>query len=241
MGGVGVGVLILRRFGMPENVILERQFNLSFLNTAVDAFALIAFGVALAVGLLAGEGNLLLTLLPAALAAGAIAAALLIAGRASTDAVRLQPRHPKIATAISTLANAVEDTRRLVLHRRSWTAVIAMVAYFGFDVLVLWGAFLAVHAHPFPALPIVIMAYLIGALGGSVPLPASAGTVGGIAGMLVLYGVRHNAAVAAVLLHQAIGLFVPLTGGGITYTILRRRLGPIAGKAAAEPAARTPS
>jgi uncharacterized membrane protein YbhN (UPF0104 family) len=237
-GGVGVGALILRRFGMSDKVIAERQFNLSFLNTAVDALALIVFGVALALGVLAGEGDLLLTLLPAALAASGIAAALLIAGRASTDAERLQPGHPKIAVAISTLANAVEDTRRLVFHRGSRRSVLGVLAYFGLDVLVLWSAFLAVHAHPFPALPVVIMAYIIGALGGSLPLPASAGTVGGIAGMLVLYGVRHNAAVAAVLLHQAIGLLVPLTGGGIAYTILRRRLGPMPRNVAVKPTGR---
>jgi hypothetical protein len=53
------------------------------------------------------------------------------------------------------------------------------------------------------------------------------GTIGGIAGMLVLYGVDHNPAVAAVLLHQAIALLVPLTGGAIAYTVLRHRLGPL--------------
>jgi hypothetical protein len=74
---------------------------------------------------------------------------------------------------------------------------------------------------------VVVMAYIIGALGGSIPLPASIGTIGGIAGMLIVYNVGHNAAIAAVLLHQAIGLLVPLTGGGIAYAILRRRLGPI--------------
>jgi hypothetical protein len=40
-GGVGVGALILHRFGMPRKVIAEREFNLSFLNTAVDALALL--------------------------------------------------------------------------------------------------------------------------------------------------------------------------------------------------------
>jgi len=60
---------------LPKTVIAERQFNLSFLNTAVDALALIVFGVALAVGVVAGEGDLLLTLLPAALAAGGVATA----------------------------------------------------------------------------------------------------------------------------------------------------------------------
>jgi hypothetical protein len=41
------------------------------------------------------------------------------------------------------------------------------------------------------------MAYVIGALGASVPLRAGIGAVGGIAGMLILYGVGHEAAVAA--------------------------------------------
>jgi uncharacterized membrane protein YbhN (UPF0104 family) len=45
--------------------------------------------------------------------------------------------------------------------------------------------------------------------------------------MLIVYGVAHNPAVAAVLLHQAIGLLVPLAGGGIAYAIIRRRLGPV--------------
>jgi uncharacterized membrane protein YbhN (UPF0104 family) len=102
-----------------------------------------------------------------------------------------------------------------------------MVAYLGFDVAILWSAFLAVHANPVPGFPIVLMAYIIGALGGSIPLPAAAGTIGGMAGMLILYDVGRNGALATVLLHQAIGLLVPLIGGAVAYTILRRRFGPI--------------
>jgi uncharacterized membrane protein YbhN (UPF0104 family) len=45
--------------------------------------------------------------------------------------------------------------------------------------------------------------------------------------MLILYGVDHNPALAAVLLHQAIGLIVPLIGGAIAYVILRRRFGKV--------------
>ena len=226
-GGVGVGALILHRFGMPTKVIAEREFNLSFLNTAVDALALIVFGVALATGIFAGESDFLLTLLPAAVAVTGIAAAVLIARRAGNRAERLEASHPKIASAITTLTNAVQDTQRLLFHRAGWTSALGVLAYLGFDVLVLWTAFLAVHAHPLPGFAVVVMAYIIGALGGSIPLPASIGTVGGIAGMLILYGVGRNAAIAAVLLHQAIGLLVPLTGGGIAYAILRRRLGAI--------------
>jgi uncharacterized membrane protein YbhN (UPF0104 family) len=226
-GGVGVGAFILHRFGMPNKLIAEHEFNLSFLNTAVDALAVIVLGVGLAIGILAGEHHLLLTVLPAVLAATGIALALLIAHRTSSHAVRLQPRHPKIASAITTLADAVDDTEQLLVHRGAWTSVLGVLAYLGFDVLVLWTAFLAIHAHPAPGFAVVVMAYIIGALGGSLPLPASAGTVGGIGGMLILYGVGHNAAIAAVLLHQAIGLLVPLAGGGTAYGILRHRFGPI--------------
>jgi uncharacterized membrane protein YbhN (UPF0104 family) len=132
-----------------------------------------------------------------------------------------------VARSTATLANAVNDTKRVVSHRGGATTVLGSVAYLGFDLLILWLALLAVHAHPSPGLAIVVMAYIIGALGGSLPLPASVGTIGGIAGMLIVYGVHHNPAVAAVLLHQAIGLIVPLAGGTIAYLIIRRELGPI--------------
>jgi uncharacterized membrane protein YbhN (UPF0104 family) len=165
--------------------------------------------------------------LPAAVAGSGIIAVLLIAPKADARAKRLEAKHGKIARALTTLAAAVKDTERLLFTRGAWTPVLGVVAYLGFDLLVLWCAFHAVHANPLPGIPIVLMAYIIGALGGSVPLPAAAGTIGGMAGMLILYGVSHNTALAAVLLHQAIGLLVPLIGGGIAYTILRRRFGPL--------------
>jgi len=227
LGGMGVGGWILHRFGMPTEQIAERQFNLSFLNTAVDALALVLFGVGLATGIFAGEDRLLLTLLPAAVAACGIAAALWIVPRASTYATRLQTKHAKVARAITTLADAVNDTERVLFHRGGLRTVLGAVAYLGFDLLILWLALLAVHAHPTPGFAIVVMAYIIGALGGSLPLPASIGTIGGIAGMLIVYGVHHNPAVAAVLLHQAIGLLVPLAGGAIAYVIIRHELGPV--------------
>jgi len=157
-------------------------------------------------------------------AAAAIAAALLIAHRAARSAERKPAKHARIAVAIGTLAQAVEDTRRLLVHRGSYTAVLGALVYLLFDVLVLWSAFIAIHAHPVPGFAVVVMAYIIGALGGSLPLPAGLGTIGGIVAVLILYGVDHDDAVAAVLLYQAIGLVVPLIGGGIAYAVLRRQL-----------------
>lgn len=225
-GGMGAGGVILHRFGMPSKLIAERQFTLSFLNTGIDALALVVFGLGLASGVLSGEGNLLLTLLPAAVAGAGIAAAVLMAPRLAGAAERLRAGHAKTAAVAETLAVAVEDTRRL-FHRGAWTPILGAVAYLTLEVTVLWLSFQAVHASPVPGFPIVVMAYVIGALGGSIPLPASAGTIGGVAGMLIVYGVAHGAALPAVLLHQAIGLLVPVIGGAIAYTIIRRRIGPM--------------
>ena len=170
-------------------------------------------------------------MLPAALAALGIVAALLIARRATTLSERLQSNHPKIANSIGTLAAAVDDTDRLLFHRGGAKSVFGALVYLWLDVLVLWSAFLAIHAHPAPSFGVAVMAYIIGALGGSIPLPAGLGTIGGMVGMFILYGVSHDAAVAAVLLYQAVGLLVPLVGGGLAYGFLRRRLGPMRGAA----------
>jgi uncharacterized membrane protein YbhN (UPF0104 family) len=240
LSGVGVGAWMLHRLGMPLKLIAERQFNLSFLNTAIDALALVIVGVAMAAGILDGEGNLLLTLLPAVVALAAIVGVRLIALRSATYARGLHAEHPTIAASITTLADAVEDTDRLLFHRGGWTAVFGAVAYLTFDTLVLWTAFFAVHANPVPGYPVVVMAYIIGALGNSLPLPGGVGAAGGIAGMLILYGVGHDAAVAAVLLYEAVGLVVPLIGGGLAYLVLRRQLVSMY-SGAAEPASENPA
>jgi uncharacterized membrane protein YbhN (UPF0104 family) len=227
LASIGVGAWILRRLGMPGKTIAERQFNLSFLNTAVDALALIVFGIGLAIGIFPGASNLLLTLLPAALAASGIGAVLLISRGASAYSRRVQSDHPKLAGAIASVSGAVSATEQIIFHRGRRTGLLGALAYLGFDALVLWAAFVAVHAQPVPGFAVVLMAYIIGALGGSLPLPAGVGAVGGIAGMLVLYGVGRSSAVAAVLIYEAVGLIVPLIGGAIAYLLLRHEFGPM--------------
>jgi uncharacterized membrane protein YbhN (UPF0104 family) len=227
LASIGVGAWILRRLGMPGETIAERQFNLSFLNTAVDALALIAFGVGLALGVFPGARSLLLTLLPAAIAVAGIGAALLLAPGATRRSKRVEPDHPKLASAIASVSNAVAATERIMIHRDRRNGLVGALAYLGFDALVLWTAFIAIHAHPVPGFAVVVMAYVIGALGGSIPLPAGIGAVGGIAGMLMLYGVARGPAVAAVLIYEAVGLLVPLIGGAVAYLLLRREFGPM--------------
>lgn len=224
LSSVGVGAWLLRRFGMPNRVIAEREFNLQFLNTGIDALALIAFGLALASGILAGEQKLTLTLLPAALAAIALAVVLVIAARGSEYARARKAARPKLAASVAALSNAVQDTRRLLTHRGGQRSVLGAIAYLVFDVLVLWSAFVALGTHPRPTFGVVLMAYVIGALGGSAPLPAGIGAVLGMVGMLVLYGVPHTDAVAGVIVYQAVGQLVPLIGGTIAWLRLRAAL-----------------
>ena len=225
LGSMGVGAWMLHRLGMPMDRVGERQFTLMFLNSAVDGLAIVFFGLGLAIGVFSGEDNLLLTLLPAGVVAIGIALALIVAGRADRLAARLQRKRPRVAKAVTTLATSVGNTRDMLRHRGSTKIVLGAIAYLGFDMLVLQGAFVAIDAHPVPTFAVVSMCYLIGGLAGSIPLPANLGAVGGMTAMLIVFGVGHNNAVAAVVLYQAIGFLVPLIGGGIAYLFLRREIG----------------
>jgi len=225
LGSMGVGALMLHRLGMPMEKVGERQFTLMFLNSAVDGLAIVFFGLGLAIGVFSGEDNLALTLLPAAVVAIGIALALFVTSRAERLATRLEAKRPRIAKAITTLAAAVESTRDMLRHRGSTKIVLGAIAYLGFDMLVLQGAFVAIDAKPVPTFAVVSMCYLIGGLAGSIPLPANLGAVGGMTGMLVVFGIEKNEAAAAVVLYQAIGFLVPLIGGGIAYLFLRRQFG----------------
>ncbi|MDX6673165.1 MAG: putative heme transporter [Solirubrobacteraceae bacterium] len=246
LGSIGVGAWMLHRLGMPMDKVGERQFTLMFLNSAVDGLAIVFFGLGLAVGVFHGQDNLALTLLPAALVAIGIALALFVTSRADRLAARLEAKRPKIAKGIGTLAASVQSTKAMLRHRGSTKIVLGAIVYLGFDMLVLQGAFVAIDAKPVPTFAVVSMCYLIGGLAGSIPLPANLGAVGGMAGMLVVFGVNHNQAIAAVVLYQAIGFLVPLLGGGIAYLFLRRQFGsmhdepddkaPGAGGEAAQPA-----
>ncbi len=222
--GVGAGVVLLHRCGLPMKTVTEREFNLSFLNTAVDALALISFGVLLGLGIFSGRNDLTLTVLPALAAVAAVGAAILIAKRADRLAAKLESRRPRIATGIETVARAVEDTDALIFGRGDWRSLLGAVAYLVFDVLVLWTAFFALHAHSVLPFAPVLMAYIVGALGGSLPLPAGLGAIGGIGGCLILYGAGRNVAVGAAVIYGAVGLIVPFVGGLIAYLLLTHQL-----------------
>ena len=225
IGSMGVGAWMLHRLGISTDRVGERQLTLMTLNTAIDALAIVVFGLGLASGLFAGRENLTLTLLPAVLGALALALALLVARGEKGLAKRLEGKHPKIAKGVSTLAAAVEHTGRMLRDRGSAKIVLGAIAYLIFDIAVLWGAFYTIGAEPVPGFAVVAMSYLVGGLAGSIPLPANLGAVTGIAGMLIAFGAAHDEAIAALVLYEAIGFLVPLIGGTVAYLFLRSALG----------------
>ncbi len=79
-GGLALGAWALKRGGMPGEQIARRTVAFFLLTSVPNVLGVIVLGLLLATGVVAGEGNLLLTALPAAIAAAAVALALL-AGR----------------------------------------------------------------------------------------------------------------------------------------------------------------
>jgi uncharacterized protein (TIRG00374 family) len=76
-----------------------------------------------------------------------------------------------------------------------------------------------------PAIAVIAQAYLIGQLGGALPLPAGIGGVDlGLIGALVLFHVPAAEAAAAVVAYRAIQRWIPALLGGVSLTRLRSTL-----------------
>ncbi len=87
----------------------------------------------------------------------------------------------------------------------------------------MWATFQAVGADV--PLTVILMGYLIGQLGGILPLPGGVGGIdGGLVGALVVYGAPAADAVAAVLAYRIILFWLPLLAGGAAFALLLRAL-----------------
>jgi uncharacterized protein (TIRG00374 family) len=88
---------------------------------------------------------------------------------------------------------------------------------------VLWAAF-----HAFGAdvdITIILLGYLVGQLGGLLPIPGGIGGIdGGLIGMLIAFGAPAAATAAAVLTYRVILFWLPLIGGAVGFVALRRWL-----------------
>jgi uncharacterized membrane protein YbhN (UPF0104 family) len=218
-GGVALGAWFLSRSGMPVQVVARRSIAFLLVKSSVNFAAVAVIGLLLWLGV-GPELSPLLTILPAGLAAATIVGVPLAASwLASAGARHASGRLRSVAVAIR---DGVGEAGRL-LRRRDAMLVAGAIGYWIFDNLVLLATF---HAFGLsPPVMVVLMAYLIGQIGGVLPLPGGLGGIdGGLIGALIVYGVDPAGAAAAVLAYRVILFWIPIVMGAPAFWSLRRGL-----------------
>jgi uncharacterized membrane protein YbhN (UPF0104 family) len=222
--GVAFGAWALSRGGMPADKIARRSVAFLLIKSSVNFVAVAVLGALMAVGLLGPHRSLLLTALPAVLAVAALAIVVAVP--------RIGPGGPpgddagKVERAVSAARRALVDGTAEAIElarQRDPLVLIGAIGYWAWDNAVLWATYHAVGVTP--PLTIILMGYLIGQLGGLLPIPGGVGGIdGGLIGTLILYGAPAAATAAAVLLYRVILFWIPLLTGAVAFVSLRRAL-----------------
>ncbi len=223
LAGIALGAWVLRSKGFSVERIAKRSVLIFVLTSAVNLAAVVVIGVPMWLGLLPGSTNPLLTLLPAAAALATMVGTVALAVWAGRAADRGQLRGGRTEVALVAVSGGVKDALRLI-GAGDWR-LLGAVGYWLFDNLVLY-ACLAAFGHP-PSFWAVAMAYLVGMLANSIPVPGGFIAVeGGLVGMLLLFGARPGSVVlAAVVVYRAISLWIPAGIGSVAFLSLRREIG----------------
>jgi uncharacterized membrane protein YbhN (UPF0104 family) len=198
---------------MPSERLARRTVAFYVLTSSVNFFTAVIAGIALA---LAGGFAPLWTVGPA-LAAGLVIGTVLALPR-----VAARPRAGRRGQVLTALGAGIGDAVRLV--RTGHPLILAgAIGFMAFDLLALGAAFAALGA--LPPLGVLAMAYVLGQLGGLIPLPGGVGGAdGGLIAALALYGTPLGTAAAAVLAYRAFQLGLPALLGALAVVRLPRVL-----------------
>jgi uncharacterized protein (TIRG00374 family) len=230
-GGLALGAWALRKGGMPADEIARHTVAFFVLKSAANFVAVAVIGTAMWLG--AGpEQSPLLTLLPAALALLVIAAVPLIGALAGGRHARAAGNDEDgddasvarrvVAFATGAFAEGVREAGA-ALRRRDIRVIVGSLGYWAFDNAVLYACFRAFGESP--PITLVLMGYLIGQLGGLLPIPGGIGGIeGGLIGTLIVYGLPAAATAAAVLAYRLILFWLPLILGAVAFASLKRGL-----------------
>jgi uncharacterized membrane protein YbhN (UPF0104 family) len=216
-GSVAVGAwLLVERGGKPSRVA-HRSAVLFLLTSAVNVLTLAIAGLGAWFGILPGNHDPLLTLVPGAIALAGFLAFLAMPWAA--DRIVPDDNHSRTARFIRSTAAVVRSTARILF---SWDwRTLGAVGYLWFDIAVLVVCFAAVG--PVPPLSTIVLAYQIGYLSNFLPIPGGIGVLdGSFVGMFVLYGVNATTAASATVVYHAISLWIPAMWGTVAYVLLRR-------------------
>jgi uncharacterized membrane protein YbhN (UPF0104 family) len=227
-GGLALGAWALRRAGMDVEQIGRKTVALFFLTSLGNVTILIVFAALYAVGALGHDPDPTLTYLFGALSLAAVIAVLAL----PVVLRRVSPGGPPVAErgrigravtlARRSLVDGVPDAE-LLLRRRSPGVLVGSFGTTIFDIAVLGVTFKAIGVSP--PLGVLAVGYLIGMLGGNVPVPGGIGGVdGGLIGALTLFGEPLAATTVAVLTYHAISLWVPAVMGSVAFVRLRATL-----------------
>jgi uncharacterized protein (TIRG00374 family) len=125
----------------------------------------------------------------------------------------------RLAAAPASLASGVRTALSIVANRE-WGA-LGGVVWWGFDIAALWAAFNAFDVAP--PLAVIVVAYFVGTLGNTLPLPGGIGGVeGGMIGAFAAFGVDFGLATVSVLTYRAFSFWLPTIPGAVAYLQLRR-------------------
>jgi uncharacterized membrane protein YbhN (UPF0104 family) len=197
-GGVALALWSLRRAGLAPRAATRTLLVFMSILYAVFLAAIVLSGGALALGLAHAGGPGELAALPALIALLAIAAGLAIASHPSAIA-----GDSRLGSGGRLLGDAVREACQLILKRDA--RLLGAVAYWAFDAAVLWAMLQAFGAEP--AIPVVALAYLVGQVANTLPVPGSVS--GGMTGVLIAFGVPAEVALPAVLAYRAVAIWLP--------------------------------
>src|SRR4051794_782834 len=224
ISGLALGAWVLSQAGMPAQLIARRSVAFFVIKSATNFVFVAALGTLMAVGLVGPHRSLWLTACPAALSVLTIALVLAIPrlGRDADPNYFDSRLRRAVAGARNALIDGVAEAVGIV-RSRSWMPIAGSLGYYLFDNAVLWATFKAVGVSV--PISVVMMGYLIGQLGGLLPLPGGVGGIdGGLIGTLVVYGAPAAATASAVLAYRVVLFWLPLIGGAVAFTALRREL-----------------
>jgi uncharacterized membrane protein YbhN (UPF0104 family) len=227
-GGLALGVWALRRGGMSTEHIARRTVAFFFLTSLANVVGVIVFAALYAVGILSHDRDPALTYGFGAAAVAATALVLALPPLLARKAPAAPPpsRSGRVAAGVRfvrySLGQGIHDGV-LLMRQRSVGVLAGSVGTMAFDLAVLWVCFKAFGYSP--ALGVLVLGYLIGQLGGNLPVPGGIGGVdAGLIGTFVLYHQPLAATTAAVLFYHAIALWIPALLGSVAFVQLRRTL-----------------
>jgi uncharacterized protein (TIRG00374 family) len=230
-GGLVLQAWALRQAGLPKRVVADKTISFLVLTYFPYAAAVIICGLGLRIGIFPGEAPFAMTVVPAAIAVVMMGIAALIL-LVPTDLQRrldgfarrtgwLGRIAQKLASIPAASSAGLHDA---IKHLRSRDpALLGAVAFWAFQIAVLWAAFRAFGDAP--PLAVLIQAFFVGMLGNLLPIPGGVGGVeGGMIGAFAAFGVDAGLAVVAVLVFRALTFWLPLLPGVISFFKLRARV-----------------